>query len=203
MSIIQRKVLERYLRPDEERLLFSTVAKFADVHARRDFAWMRLLRFSGIRLVTLSGLTVDDARCALRSGYLLVRPEINKGNNGYRVFVTKKCRTALGDLLRIRREVGFCEIADEPLILSRNHRAMSPRNYQLRFEHWVKLSGLTVKATPHWLRHTLGKRIMQQSTATDPRGIVQQSLGHSSINSTAIYTAPDRDDIESAMEEAC
>ena len=45
-------------------------------------------------------------------------------------------------------------------------------------------------------------RIMQCSTARDPRGIVQLALGHSDIKSTSIYTAPTREDLLQALKEA-
>jgi len=59
-----------------------------------------------------------------------------------------------------------------------------------------------VDASPPWWRHTLGKRLMSQSTADDPRGIVQRALLHQDIKTTMVYTRPDRDAYEQAMEEA-
>jgi len=205
--------MQRYLKPEEEKLLFKTVDSYGDVYSRRDAAWIRLLRYTGIRLKTLCGLTVGDAQDALRCGRLLVRADINKSHHnrakgvterhGYEVFVTKKCRRALTDLLAIRREMGFAMIADESLLMSRNHRGITTRSCQLRFAHWVSVANLPVKATPHWLRHTLGKAIVRNSTAKNPLGIVQQALGHLSVSSTGVYTRPDREDVELAMEEAC
>jgi hypothetical protein len=44
--------------------------------------------------------------------------------------------------------------------------------------------------------------MMAQSTARDPLGVVQGGLGHSSRASTGIYTLPEREDMERALEEA-
>lgn len=197
-----RKVFKRYFTIQEERQLFSALSKLSDIHARRDHAWMRLLRQTGIRIETLAGLNVLDAREALASKYLELRPEITKRNQGGRVFLTRKARQALRDLLKIRREMGYGEGADEPLIYSRNHRRMSIRSYESRTRYWCRHAGLDVAGTPHWFRHTLAKRIMATSTAGDPRGVVQAALGHASIASTSVYTMPDKEDIERAMEEA-
>ncbi len=78
---------------------------------------------------------------------------------------------------------------------------MSIRSFQERVTHWCQVARLEVMVSPHWFRHTLAKRIMKNSTAQDPRGVVQGALCQKSINSTSIYTLPDREDIEQAMEE--
>lgn len=194
-------IFRRYFTVEEERQLFRAIGQLADIHARRDLAWMRLLRQTGIRVQTLSGLNVHDAKEALRTHYLVLRPEITKRQRGGKVFMTQHARRALKTLLQIRRELGCPEAPDEPLIVSRKHQRMSIRSYQDRMRHWCKHAGLTVNGSPHWLRHTLAKRLMKQSTADDPRGVVQGVLNHASISSTAIYTQPDKEEIEQAMEE--
>ena len=203
-SMYDRKVFERYLRPDEERQLFATVAQYADVLAQRDLAWMRLLRQTGIRVGSLAGLTVDDARQALREKRLQVRGEHSKGGRGYSVLLNKKALTALRDLLRIRREIGRPDFGEAPLVVSRKNtgKGMSVRSFQDRMQHWRTAAGLSVEASPHWFRHTLAKRIVERSTAKDPRAIVQHALGHANIISGAVYTFPDREDLEQSMEEA-
>jgi len=198
----ERKVFERYLTVVEERKLMRTVARVNDILARRDHAWMRLLRHTGIRLVTLCGLTVYHAREALRTEYLTIEPEIHKGRYGGRIYVPKPGRRALQALLAVRREMGYPEQPDGALVMSRNHRPMSRRSYQARMALWCREAGLERTASPHWWRHTLAKRLMTQSTADDPRAIVQRALLHRDIKTTMVYTLPDRDAYEQAMEEA-
>ncbi|NBC23229.1 MAG: tyrosine-type recombinase/integrase [Gammaproteobacteria bacterium] len=108
---------------------------------------------------------------------------------------------ALRSLLKIRRDMGFAEADDAPLIVSRNHRGLSVRSFQARMRKWCQSAGLPVHATPHWFRHTLAMRLMRNSTAADPRGVVQGALGHRDINSTAVYTRPSREDVDRAMQE--
>ncbi len=194
---------ERYLTEAEERKLFAAVKSRSGILAERDHAWMRLLRATAMRVGALSKLTCGHAREALRSGYLELEPAIQKRKVGHRILVTKKCRKALQDLLRIRRELGHPETPDAPLIMSRNHKGMSVRSFQARMQMWREAAGLDVAASPHWWRHTVAKRLMKQSTAADPRGVVQGVLGHKNPNSTAVYTRPDRDDIDDAMQEVC
>jgi site-specific recombinase XerD len=198
----QRQVFNRYLTEKEEAQLFQTVRKFGSVLARRDYAWMMLARQTGLRVSPLSQLTLEDAKEALLDGHLQVRAETNKGEKPYAVYLNRTARKMLGRLIRIRREMGAPEMPDSPLIMSRNHHRMSVRGLQNSMAVWVKEARLKVKATPHWLRHTFAKRLVERSTARNPLVIVQHALGHSDINSTAIYTFPDRCELEAAMEAA-
>lgn len=55
---------------------------------------------------------------------------------------------------------------------------------------------LGIKVNPHMLRHTFATRLMQQTNIR----VVQQLLGHQSLSSTQIYTHPNADDLERAIE---
>lgn len=191
----------RYLTQAEERQLFSHVKQFASPLARRDHAWMRLARNTGLRVGTLAGLTVMDARQALAGGYLAIRSDIAKRKQAHTVHLNRAATRALRDLLKIRREMGRAESDDDALIVSRNHRGLSIRSFQARMRKWSESAGLPVAATPHWFRHTLAMRLMRNSTAADPRGVVQGVLGHRDINSTSVYTRPSREDLDLALDE--
>jgi site-specific recombinase XerC len=200
MAAIDRKIMERFLTPTEEKRLFSTVRQNSSIEAERDYAWMLLLRMTGIRIGTLSGLTVGDAQLALSERRLTIRAEINKGHVAYKIYLGKQAEKALRLLLKVRRNMGHPEQSDGALVMSREHNRMSIRAFQNRAKHWGDLSGLT-GFSPHWLRHTLAMRIMQESTAQDPRGIAMSALGHKNINSTAIYTQPDKSTLQRIMQE--
>jgi site-specific recombinase XerD len=197
---INRKVMERFLTPSEEKQLFSSVRANSRIEAQRDYAWILLLRMTGIRIGTLSRLTVHDAQTALVDRHLSIRAEINKGKVAYKIYLGKQAEKALKLLLKVRRDMGYPEQSDEPLVMSREHNGMSIRAFQERARHWGELAGLK-GFSPHWLRHTLAMRIMQQSTAKDPRGVAMSALGHKNINSTAIYTQPDKATLQRIMQE--
>ena len=195
------QTFERFLTQPEERKLFKHVRQFACVLARRDDAWMRLARNTGIRVGAMAGLTVLDARKALASGYLTLRSEIQKRKRAHTMHLNKAAAKALRDLLKIRREMGHAEADDAVLIVSRNHRGLSVRSFQARMRQWSEGAGLPLNVTPHWWRHTLGMRLMRNSTAQDPRGVVQGVLGHSRVDSTMVYTRPSREDLANALDE--
>lgn len=201
-AVSQRKTFDRYLTPSEERQLFGHVAKFGDVLAKRDYAWMRLARHTGLRVRSLALLNVDDAQSALHTKSLIVRNEIAKRGQGYEVRVTEAAREALEDLLRLRRKMETSKTADGPLILCRRGHRLTVRSLQARMAGWVRAAGLPIAASPHWWRHTFAKRIVKKSEATDPFTIAQFALGQSSRASTSIYTMPDKEDMAAALERA-
>lgn len=228
-----RKDFNRYYTEAEEKALFDLLKKTDHILAKRDLAWMQLLRATGIRIGILGGkilkvngrkkgkaealtlaqanesnnvgrligLTVGEAKNALKTGRLLHRPDISKTNSNGDLFLTKKAQHALNQLLKIRRQMGYAENADEQLILGQKNNGLSIRQFQERFSFWANQVGL--QGSPHWMRHTTAKRMMKNSTADNPMAIVQNMLDHKTVNSTAVYTAPDKEDMEFYMTQVC
>lgn len=223
----QRKVFERYFDEKEERQLMQCVLGAGGlpgvpgILARRDAAWMGLLRHTGIRVTPLCRLTVDDAQTALARNALLIRGETNKRGREYQIPLNRKAVHALRALLKLRRELGAGSDDDAPLLVSREHggrvrasaydedvalcvafgAGMSVRAVQQRMRMWCTRAKLPA-GSPHWMRHTLAKRMLSRSTARNPLSIIAGVLGHGSIVSTDCYTQPDKEEIEAAMEAA-
>lgn len=191
-----RQVMERYLTPSEETRLLTHIKQFNDLKARRDRAWMIFDRYTGVRVSVLSGMNMGDAWKALENKRLYVRKEINKGNKAYDIAMHRKAAKALKELLVVNKKMGGAEEEGAPLILSRHRKRMSIRSFQDRMAKWVKSAGLSVKASPHWWRHTFAMRFKAESTAKDWQMRVMRLLGHDDINSTVIYTWPTREEID-------
>ena len=198
--LAKRACLTRFLSPKDEQRLLGHVGQFASPLARRDHAWMRLLRHTGLRIGSLAALTVGQARDGLDTGLLSLTDAQVKGGSGYDVPLCSAAKDALRDLLAARRAMGQEPVAAAPLVLSERKRGLSIRAFQQRMEYWCASAGLAVHATPHWWRHTAAMRVMQRSEAKDPRGVVAQLLGHTSLRSTEIYTIPTREDVVRALE---
>lgn len=171
-------------------------------YARRDAAWMALMRQTGVRVRACSLLTVEDARIGLSRGRLVLRAAIQKRRRGHEVHLNRRAMAALRELLAVRRALGLAQLPDDPLVVGRGGRRLSVRSFQARMQHWREQAGLAVDASPHWLRHTLGQRLVSRSTARNPMAIVQAALGHADIRSTAVYTRPTREDVALSLEEA-
>lgn len=197
-----RASFERYLTRREEKQLLAHVAKHVGLYAKRDYAWIRVALYSGFRVGSLHGLTVLDARQALRIRTLRARPDHAKRGKGYDVPVSLKLEQALRGALKVRRDMRLPDDDDAPLFCSRTGGAMSVRAFQNRLQVWRESAGLSIACSPHWLRHTTGKRVLEATEHRDPQSVVQVVLGHASRQSTVVYTQPDREDVNRAMEEA-
>lgn len=200
-------MMRRSLSAQEERQLLSCAASRSALEARRDHAWMRALRFSGCRVGEFSCVSVGAAIMALETRQLFIPKESRKGRSrDHVVHVTEQLGLALRDLLAVREEQTGTRTAAvdrrEPLVLNRYGGRLSIRSYQLRMAYWASEAGLGLDVTPHWFRHTKAVRLMRNSTAQQPLQIVQQALGHADIKSSAMYTAPTREEVARASEEA-
>lgn len=206
-------VMKRYLTEAQQGELLRTINKHSGLLARRDSAWVRLLASTGMRLNELVTMTVGDAEAALRTGHLFVPKEHRKGFSrgsakDHSYLVTEPVRRALLDLLAVRREQGHADARPDldcggsaPLVMSRKHVGVTARAYEQRCAMWAELAGLGEKVSPHWFRHTRAMNIMRRSTASDPRGVVQAALGHTSIASTGVYTQITKEDMAAALAE--
>lgn len=190
---------ERYFTRQEERSILGAAWQLrADLQARRDYWVMMAMRHSGGRGGSIVALNVCDAEEAIAERRLYFRTA--KGGRSYDIPVNRLLRRALRELLLVRKAMGYSNAdGDVPLLMSRNHKRLNIRSLQLRVKKWCTAAGIA-HGTPHFFRHTLGRNLVARSTSPEPRLIVQRILGHSSINSTAIYTAPGREEIRQAME---
>lgn len=197
-------VMERYLTERQQAQLLGTLRKHAAVLARRDYAWIRLLMVTGLRVGEFSRMCLRDARFALETGWLFIPAEHRKGRQGerrdHRVPVTQPVRECLQALIAIHADMGGGEYPERPLVFSRKHRLLSVRAYQERMAHWCAEAGIE-HASPHWLRHTRAMNLMRRTTAANPLGIVQAALGHASVASTGVYTRVSKEELQRALEE--
>jgi site-specific recombinase XerD len=201
------KMNKRYLTEEEQRRLLAVAREQAGLLAQRDYAWMRLLIETGMRVNELATLTFRQAGHALASGWLVVTKEQRKGKkSGHEYLVTEPVRQCLEKLMELQDELrpaltlpseqlppllwGRCGVVRGKVLAEH----MSVRSFQARMKHWAYLGGLPDGVSPHWLRHTRGVNIIRRSRGNNPLKVAQLALGHASIASTGIYTQMSREE---------
>jgi tyrosine recombinase XerC len=145
----------------------------------RDRALMELLYAAGVRVSELVGLNTADA--ALSEGLLRVR---GKGRKERVVLIGRPARRALAAYLREGRP-RLAAGAETALFLNHRGGRLSARGVEGLVRKYALAAGLDQRIFPHLLRHTFATHMLEGGA--DLR-VLQELLGHASINSTQIYT---------------
>lgn len=145
-----------------------------------------------LELLFSTGLRVSEAASLNRDSINLERREfsvIGKGSKERIVFLSDSACEWLGRYLDARKDTF------KPLFIRFQGRVdptnsgeamrLTPRSIERIVEKFVKAVGLSVKATPHTLRHSFATDLL--INGADIRS-VQEMLGHSNIATTQIYT---------------
>ncbi len=150
----------------------------------RDRAILETLFSTGLRVTELASLNRDTINLNRREFGI-----IGKGGKERVVFISDSAADWLEKYLYIRKDTF------KPLFIrfqgkvdpTNNGEAMrlTTRSIERIVEKYVKRLGLPVKATPHTLRHSFATDLL--INGADIRS-VQEMLGHSSIQTTQIYT---------------
>lgn len=197
----------RCLTMEEESKLRRTMARRGDMLGRRDYAWLRLLLTTGMRLQEFSLLTVGDARSALKTGYLFIpREHRKKGACDLSAHARGEARDALLDLMTAcarMMDVPLDQLEDQvPLVSTRRGTAMSCRGYQLRLKEMAVEAGVDQAISPHWLRHTFAVTFLERSEATAGAALVRLKnlLGHLDHQSCMAYLKMSRGNVGEEIE---
>lgn len=150
----------------------------------RDRAILETLFSTGLRVSELTSLNRDTINLIRREFAI-----IGKGQKERIVFLSDSAVQWLEKYLGARKDSfkplfirfqGRTELEDSGAAMR-----LSARSVERIVEKYVKAAGLSVKATPHTLRHSFATDLL--INGADIRS-VQEMLGHSSIQTTQIYT---------------
>jgi site-specific recombinase XerD len=157
----------------------------------RDRAILLTLRHTGLRVGELCALRLGDIDISERKGTLVVRQ--GKGAKQRELPLNADVRAALSRYRRVRPQVD-----DDHLFLSQKTKgALSTQAVTDVVARYARLAGLEA-VTPHTLRHSFGKHLLDAGEALPT---VAAALGHSNLNTTAIYTQPSVRDLVRAVEK--
>ncbi len=167
-----------------------------NLHADRNLVICLLLLDAGLRVGELVHLRVADVWFEMAPVNVLeLRPETTKTNTGRQVPVSQRARTAL---IKYKESPWHWIFKRPDLNLFRNAselKTITTRQVERIIGSAGKAS-LGIRVHPHMLRHTFATRLMQKSNIR----VVQALLGHSSLQSTQIYTHPNNQDLQKAIE---
>jgi integrase/recombinase XerC len=163
--------------------------------AGRNYAMVQLMLQAGLRIGEVAALRVADIIMSDRSGSVRVRH--GKGLKAREIPLNATARRALKHYLEDRQTSD----KDAALFVSSRDTAMPIRTIQAviaRLARRARLKRVAVSA--HTLRHTFALGYLRDN----PGKLVELAslLGHDSLDTTAIYTRPSRDDLAADLERS-
>ncbi|GAB3590603.1 Tyrosine recombinase XerC [Corynebacterium faecale] len=154
----------------------ANAASSTEEEYRRDSAILELLYATGMRVSELCGLDLDDVDRHRR----MVRV-LGKGNKERMIPFGEAADDAVGQWLDVR-----CQMAkvDDALFVGVRGKRIDTRQIRRIVDRAAMVSGVD-HLSPHSLRHTAATHLLDGGA--DLRQ-VQEMLGHSSLQTTQIYT---------------
>ncbi|MFL5281134.1 MAG: tyrosine-type recombinase/integrase [Rhodopila sp.] len=163
--------------------------------AARNYAVVQLMLQAGLRVGEVAALEVADITMNDRSGSVRIRQ--GKGLKAREVPLNATARRALKQYLEHRQ----APRKDMALFVSSRGSAMPVRTIQAVIASLARRSRLKrVAVSAHTLRHTFALGYLRDN----PGKLVELAslLGHDSLDTTAIYTRPSRDDLAADLERS-
>ena len=183
--------LPQYLRIDELRALLDAAQKHHVVAlAFRNYAMICVLVYTGVRKGELIGLRIDDVD--LNEKLLRVH---GKGGKWRVVPLAEEVCAAVSDWLEFRRS----DCGHDYLFTTSRGNRIHPSRMQRIWSPILTRSGIKREGVSlHTLRHSAATLLLQSGTCDILQ--IQQLLGHSRLDTTAIYLHVEPRDLRNAME---
>jgi len=151
----------------------------------RDRTIMELLYSSALRISELVGLNRNDF-----DSENLQLNVFGKGKKQRIVPVTKSAADWLKKYLSTKERTlktneHESEKDNKAIFLNKWGRRISSRSIDRHFKRYFKMTGITLKTTPHTIRHTIATHWLEKGMDLKT---IQMLLGHSALGTTTIYT---------------
>jgi site-specific recombinase XerD len=176
----------KWLTRGEQYALIRAVQK---ANNPRDEALITLMLHTGLWVSEVSKLRIGDISISARKGEIIVGG--GKGEKFRTVPLNLNVRNVLEAYLSVRPSVE----PDYLFVGQKGERLRSPGIYYLikKYAYDARIENIS----PYALRHTFGKNLVDAGVSLDRVATV---LGHSSLNTTRMYTVPSQADLQEAVE---
>lgn len=179
-----QKSAPKGLSPEDTRKLCR------HVYVLRDKVAVHLMLSAGLRASEAIKLKVSDITISERKGFVQIRN--GKGNKYRTVPLCNHLRNLLTEYMNQYKPT------DQLLVSKRSREPITQDALRRILQKYTRLAGIE-KVTPHRLRHTFGYRYLEENQG-DIVGLAQ-ILGHSNINTTAIYTQHREEQLADRVED--
>lgn len=188
------KTFPRVLYEDQINEIIDNNRKRTDPLKVRDQAILSMLYFCGLRAAELVGLNVQDVN--LRNRYVRV---LGKGRKERLVPFTEECKNDVQEYLdNLRPELLKIQNKPTPALFlpdytytsdteekAKKEPRMTTRGLEYILDKIEEKTGTFVGLHPHILRHSFATHLLDNGADLK---VIQELLGHSSLNATQVYT---------------
>jgi tyrosine recombinase XerC len=195
MDKIKRPKFEKGLPhyfTEEEMLNLLNLPDQSNIFGVRNRAILELLYSSGLRISELADLQLNDID--LKRGLVRVK---GKGNKERIIPVGKSAIEAIESYLPVRDNLKQ-EYSSNKLFLTKSGKDFDHRQLYKILHHYFQLIARQKGYSPHTIRHSFATHLLARGA--DLRAL-QEMLGHSNLETTAIYTHLTLDDIKKAYHK--
>ncbi len=164
----------------------------------RDKAILEVLFSTGLRVSELVGLSRDQIDLTRREFGV-----IGKGRRPRVVFLSERAATWLDRYLNSRednwRPIFIRFSGKKPdLLMDGEEMRLTTRSVQRLVDHYARQARLTVKLSPHGIRHSFATDLLINGAGLRD---VQEMLGHKNIATTQIYTHVTQPQLKKVYDE--
>ena len=187
----QRRSLPKALSTAQTEALLAAVTGDSPA-ALRDRALLEVLYAAGLRITELIELDVDDLDLRARTVRCL-----GKGSKERIVPIGRMAHDAVEAWL-VRGRPAMAPRAPALFVNRRGGRLTRQGGWKIIKQH-AEAVGLEDRVSPHTLRHSFATHLLDNGA--DVR-VVQELLGHASVNTTQVYTLVSRTRLRAVYEQA-
>ncbi len=172
--------------------------EFSFNQSMRDFTMIYLALQTGLRVSEVVGLYIEDVSPFGDVSTVLTVPQrIAKKGKKREIPINIETRDILFKFLDLKEKRSEPTFPDSYIFVARySHKSLSPRDFQ-RIVKTYAIESISRPISPHTLRHTFATRLMKHANLR----VIQELLGHVSIQTTQIYTHVTSEDTELAIDK--